>query len=189
MNVVEHQYERLRIRKMFEQCLHRAMTAEALVLERRLATGQLRRHRRQHVCERGMCVVIKSRQPLGLQPLHVLVDRIHEHGEGHVALELRCRTGENELCALLRAKANLLEQACFANSGLAYQLDGTWPPSIQVVEDALDAAELVHASDELVRTQGSSIEPPFRLGMPRNIRTHRCEVTSHQQSCDPGKGK
>jgi hypothetical protein len=52
--------------------------------------------------------------------------------------------------ALLRAKANLLEQAGFADAGLAYQLDGTRPSSIQVVEDALDAAELVHAADELV---------------------------------------
>jgi len=102
------------------------------------------------VWELGLNVGAKSREAGWLQTLHVLVNRVYEYGERHVALELRRRTAENEVCALLGSKANLLEQACLADTGLADQLDDAWPSSIHIVQDALDAAELVQASDELV---------------------------------------
>jgi hypothetical protein len=52
--------------------------------------------------------------------------------------------------SLLGSKANLFEQTRFADARLADELDGAWPPAVQIVQDALDAAELVQASDELV---------------------------------------
>ena len=82
--------------------------------------------------------------------------------------------------ALLGSTANLLEQAGLADAGLPDELNDAWPPSIQIVQDALDGAELVHAPDELVGDgYKSSIGLPFRLSMRRVVCTHlhRADIT------------
>src|SRR5262249_29506165 len=57
---------------------------------------------------------------------------------------------------------------------------------ILFIEDALDAAELVHASDELVSRQEPAVGPPFRLGTSRNP-PHGSTARSAQEGCDSGK--
>jgi hypothetical protein len=88
VQVVEHEHEGLCRSELLEQRAHGTVAAIALVLERHLAAARERRQRREDVRELRSNVVVEDGEPIRAEPSHVLVERIHEHRERQVALEL-----------------------------------------------------------------------------------------------------
>src|SRR5438477_5939504 len=66
VEVVEHEYERPRLREMLEQRAHGPMAAIALVLKRNCSTACERRQRRQHLSELCLYLVVEGRERVGV---------------------------------------------------------------------------------------------------------------------------
>ena len=92
-----------------EQLSHGTVAAIALVLQRHLMAARQRRQRREHVRQLGLDVTVKRRKPFRLQALHILVQRIHEHRERQVPLQLGPGSRKDKVPALLRASRELAE--------------------------------------------------------------------------------
>ena len=107
-------------------------------------------------------VVVEDGESLYLEALEVLVQRVHEDGEGQVAFELRRRSREDELPAQLGARAELSEQPGLADPRLPNQLDRGRAASSELVEGVLKRTEILGAPHEQVRKHGHA-----RLLRPR----------------------
>jgi hypothetical protein len=144
VDVVEHEHERPRLREQLEQRAHSAMAAIALVLERHRTSDSEPRQRGQDVSELRLHVVVERGEQARVEPLDVLVQRMHEDGERQLALELRRRPGEHEVSAQLRASRKLRKHARLPDPRLAHQLNRGG----RAVERAHERIELLDAPDE-----------------------------------------
>jgi hypothetical protein len=88
VQVVEHEHERLPARKDVQQLAHRAMTAVALALESSVPACIRGEERGEDERELRTRLVGEPARPLRLEPFDVLLERVDEHPERHVALEL-----------------------------------------------------------------------------------------------------
>ena len=89
VQVVEHQHDRLAAREQLQQRPHRAMAAVALVLRGHVAALGQHRQRREHRRQLRADTVLEIVQQPRLQALQVLVERVDEHPERQILLELR----------------------------------------------------------------------------------------------------
>jgi hypothetical protein len=110
--------------------------------------------------------VVEYGEPVRLQARDVFVQRIDEHGERQVALELRRRTGQNEVPARPGASGELPQEPRLADPGFARQLDRAGTASVHLVEDPFERSELVGPPHEVPGKQGHALL--FRM-----LRRHR----------------
>jgi hypothetical protein len=97
VEVVQHEDERAGVCELLEQCPHRAVAAVALVLERHGSAVCHRGERRQDVRELCPHVGVERGEPIEVEALHVLVQRMYEHRKRQFALELGGRPREDEI--------------------------------------------------------------------------------------------
>src|SRR5262245_5659147 len=130
-----------------EQLPHRPVAAVALVLGCHRVSTRERGQRREHACELCSDVVVEGLEPCRLEALDVLIQSIDEDREGQVLLQLRRRSGENQVPALLSAGGELAYQPRLADARLTDQLERTRGTPSQVIEDPLKQPQLVGTSD------------------------------------------
>jgi hypothetical protein len=119
VEVVQDEHERPGLREMLEQRPHRTVAAVALVLGRyRLAASQ-RRQRREDVRELRLYGAVERSEPARVQARDVLIQRVDEHRERQVVLELRRPTGQNQVPARPGASGELPQQPRLADPGFA----------------------------------------------------------------------
>ena len=133
---------------------HGTVAAIALVLERHLAAARERRQRREDVRELAANVVVERAEAVRPEPSHVLVERVHEDGEGQVALELGGRAREDEVSrasarAATSARRRVLPMPGSPTSSVA--AERPWSTS---ANDAIERTELLGAPDEMVGLGG-----------------------------------
>ena len=116
VDVVEHEHQRLVCGEPLQQQAHRSMAAKALTGQRRccpaLHGGQYLAQLREHVSS-------ERRKEPRLAPAEILVERIDEHPEGDVAVELRTGARQREMVSGVGPFDELGEKAGLADSGLA----------------------------------------------------------------------
>ncbi len=110
--------------------------------------------RREHVPELGAGVVVHRVQIARRQALDVLVERVDEHPERQVALQLGGAPGKHELPPLVRARGQLAEQAGLADPGLADQFQGSRAAPPEPVERLVERRQLGGAPDEVLGKRG-----------------------------------
>jgi hypothetical protein len=88
VKVVQNEHERSRLRELLEQRAHRSVRAVALVLQCDVCRARERGQGREDVPEIGEHIVVENVEPVWPEALHVLVDRVDQHGERQVALQL-----------------------------------------------------------------------------------------------------
>ena len=157
MEVVEHQDERLDAGELLQQLAQRAVGPIALVAKHRSARGGRQVERGQHLGELGADVVAQGVEAAGLEPLDVLVERVHEDPEGQVALELRRPSRQHELAGRVGARRELGEEARLADPGLPHELDDGRRAALQAVQGAVEDAELRGASNDLLGDAGHDV--------------------------------
>jgi hypothetical protein len=86
--------------------------------------------------------------------LDVLVERVDEHPERQVPLELRRGTPQHEVPAVIGATGELSEQAGLADTGLTHHLDRSPSPPIEVGKGTVEGIELLSTPDETLSKQG-----------------------------------
>jgi hypothetical protein len=157
VQVVETEHDRLERGESLEQRAHRPVAAIALVLQRHGGSRLQREERREDVRKLSAHVVVEGVEAARVEPAHVLVDRVHEHGERQVALELGRGAEEDEATVHVRAGAKLREQPGLADPGLAQELDDRRLAAADAVQNLLERAELLGATDELPTAQRHSL--------------------------------
>ena len=110
--------------------------------------------------ELGLDGVVERSEPARLQVRNVLIQRIDEHRERQVVLELRRRAGQNEVPPRSGANGDLMQQPSLADPRFADHLDRAGTASIQLVEDPLQRTKLVCPPHEAPGKQKS--HPLFR---------------------------
>jgi hypothetical protein len=90
-----------------------------------------RRQRWEDVRELSEHVVVEEVEASRLEPLEVLVERVHEHPERQIEFELRRGSREDQVPAGLGASAELGEQARLPDARLSGQDDSRRPPVIE----------------------------------------------------------
>jgi hypothetical protein len=95
------------------------------------------------VRELRLDLVVEHREAIRLQPTNVLVQRVDEHGERQVVLELRRRPEEDEVPAGLGASGKLPQEPRLADPRFARHLNHARTASIELVQDPLERTELV----------------------------------------------
>ncbi len=150
VEIVEHEHQRPARRQSLEQLTHRAVTAVALVLERCL-TGRLESSERgKHERQLGTDIVAECLEAMRREPRDVLVERVDEHPEGQISLELRCRPVEDELATPVGASGKLGEQTGLADPGLTHQRERGRPPTVELGEHVVEHAARLGAPNELL---------------------------------------
>jgi hypothetical protein len=153
VHVVEQQHERLEHGQLLEQPAHRAVGAEALVLERPGGGGE----RWKDVTELAARDVVEPVEPTRLEREHVVVERVDEQPERQLALELGGAPGQHELPALVGARGQLGEQTSLAHARLPEQREHAWTSPPELGERVLQRLQLAGAPDEPFRTQGHRV--------------------------------
>ncbi len=95
------------------------MSAVALVGEHRVRAAPGPAHRRQHARQLVEQVGVPAALDARILGRDVGVERVDPDAEGHVALELRRRSGQHEAASLLGAPVELGEQVRLADPRLA----------------------------------------------------------------------
>src|SRR5207249_23728 len=95
-------------------------------------------------------VFVEGVEPSRIEPLNVVVDRVDEHPERQVALELGRAPRENDVAARVRPRGEFGEEAGLANARLADQFKRCGLPPVQVIEEIVERAELLGAADEVL---------------------------------------
>src|SRR5215210_9335340 len=85
-----------------------------------------------------------------LEPSDVLLERVDEHPERQVSLELRRRAGEDEVPGRLGLAGELAEQARLADPWLADEHDRRRAALVELGQKITERAELGGASDEML---------------------------------------
>ena len=158
MQVVEEQDERLALRQRLQQAPHSAMGAVALDLEP-TARRPSRRQRGQHERELRPHVLVHAVQAARLEAAHVLVERIDEHAERQVALELGCAAREHEPAARVGSGAQLLEQRRLPDPRLADDFEHGRSVPRELGQHRLQRLELGGAPDDLLGRQSHGRVP------------------------------
>ena len=141
------------------------MSPVALVAERGASGGRREGHRGQDLSQLGSHVLTEGVQAPRLEGLDILVQGVHEHPEGQVALELGRPPRQHQGPSGVGAGAQLGQQARLADTGLARQFDGGRDASAQVVQGAVEDPELRGSADDLM--DGSPHEShPVRNAIP-----------------------
>ena len=99
-------------------------------------------------------VVVEAAEPVGPEPAHVLVECVHEDGEGQIALELGGRAGEDEVSPAVRAGGDLGQQTRLADARLADEQRRRRAALVDLGQDTIERAELLGAPDEMVGPGG-----------------------------------
>jgi hypothetical protein len=102
------------------------------------------------VRELGTNVVFECLEATRLKPLDVLVERVDEHPERQISLELRCRPVEDELPTLVSARRELSEQAGLADPGLTHQRERNRPPTVELGKRVVEHAARLGAPNEVL---------------------------------------
>ena len=95
-------------------------------------------------------VVVECLEATRLEPLDVLVERVDEHPEGQVSLELRCRPIQDELAARVSAGRKLSEQTGLADPGLTHQRERSRPPTLELDQHVVEQTARLGAPNELL---------------------------------------
>ena len=150
VEIVEHEHQRPARRQSLEQLAHGAVAAVALVLERCL-TGRLEsRERWKDERQLGADVVVECLEAMRREPRDVLVERVDEHPERQIPLELRCRPVQDELPTRVRPSHKLGEQTGLADPGLTHQRERGRPPTVELGERVVEHTARLGAPDELL---------------------------------------
>ncbi len=149
VEVVEDEDERLRAREELEQLPDGAVASIPLVLDPRAGSVAERRQRREHLSELTPDVVVEPAEPARLEALQVLVERVDEHPERQVTLELGGRARQHKQATLVHPGRQLCEEACLADSRLPDELDRRGVAGLELREEEVEGAELFGASDEM----------------------------------------
>ena len=156
VEIVEHEHERLRRCELLEQRAHRAVAAVALVLERHRVVGCERGQRREDVRELRPHVVVEAREPVRVEPSHVLVQRIDEDRERQVALELRARSRRARACPRASARAaSSASRRVLPMPGSPTSCERCRArPEFELRRGPVERPELVGAPDEVLGVKG-----------------------------------
>ena len=152
MQVVEHEDQRFRGCERLQQLPDRAVHSVPVAAGGRAVGGGL--ERREDAREVGERLGLEGIQPPLLQCLEVLVERVDEHPERQVRLQLRAAAGEHDVAERVAAAGKLAEQARLPHSRLAAELQRTKLPPLEVGERISDHAEFSGTPDELVGRLG-----------------------------------
>ena len=147
VQVIEDDDQRLPGGERHEQRAHRAMGAEALVLqrgERHVGRGDGGQHPRQL----GQALAHQLLQPAGCERRDVIVERGHPDAERELLLHLRAAAHEHQAAAGVGAVGQLGQQARLAAAGLAAHHHPAHAGRAQTVERRGQAGELRAASNE-----------------------------------------
>jgi hypothetical protein len=150
VEVVEHQHERLGGRERLEELAHGGVSSVTVVLWPR---GRLHRtgERGQHVGELGQRLVAEGIRPARFERLDVLVEGVHEHPEGQLALELGSAAGQDEHALRVAALAQLRQKTRLPDPRLTEELQGAEALGLERRQRTVDHAELSGAPNELLR--------------------------------------
>ena len=157
MQVVEHEHERRPLGELLQQRPDGAVHAMALGLRR---LGGERRERGEHVREAGPRLGSELLEAVRRQPVHVLVERVDEHAERQVGLELGRRAREHQVPALVGGARELGQQPRLADPGLARDLERGEALPLEPGQRLLERPDLGGAPDERLRGErhaGASI--------------------------------
>ena len=154
MQVVEHEHERLRRREPLEQRAHRAVAAVALVLERDARPPASAVSEGKTCASSARTSSSSARERLGLEPAHVLVERVDEDGERQVALELGGRAGEDEVPARVGARASSASSRVLPMPGSPTSSIAAGRPRSSSSRTRSSELELLGAPDEMVGLEG-----------------------------------
>ena len=148
MDVIEQQHQRLDRRQTLEQLTHRAVSAVTLVNEPRPTVGRLPGQRRKDVTELNADVVVQLRQATRLEAPDERFDRVDEHPERQITLQLGCRTRQHHTAPPVSANRQLAEQPRLADTRLAHHGQRRTPPLVEHVQGAIHEGKLLHAANE-----------------------------------------
>ena len=145
VQVVQHEHQGTVGGQQREQRADRPMAAVALVghgLPARAAGGTQRGE--------DLAELEDDVQRLQVEPVRrdVRIERVRPDAEGKIALELRRHAGEHQAPTLLRAAAELGEQARLADPGLALDRHARRRPAGQRAQHRVELSELGVASDD-----------------------------------------
>ena len=159
MEVVEHENERLGLRKQLEQLTDGSVAAVALVLDRSFPFCGEPGERRENGRELRSDVLVEALEAMRVEPADVFVERIHEDPKREVPLELGRRPREHEIATLLGPHRQLAEQPGLADPGLPRQLDRGRSPAFELVQDLVKGPELLGAPNEVAEGFSSRATP------------------------------
>ena len=153
VEIVEEEHQWRGRRQPLEELANRPVTAVALVLERRPGRRPEPGECGQNDRQLGSDVVVERIEAARLEPRHVLVERIDEHPERQVSLELRGRPVEDERPTRVSTSRELTEEARLADARLAHQRERGRPPGFGLGESGVEHAARLGAPDELLATR------------------------------------
>ena len=153
MQIVEQEQDRCGLRKPCEQGGHRAVAPVALMRCRR-ATGRERGERREHPAELRSDVLVQGGKHTRIESLDVFLERVDEHPERQVTLQLRCGPAQYEVTARIGASRELCEESRLPDPGLSHEGDGGTLARIEPGEELVERAELLGAPDEVLGKKG-----------------------------------
>ncbi len=149
VDVVQHEHERADPREPFEELANGAMASVALVPECGAFRGRKFRERGEDVGESVPDIIVQCVEATRLEAVKVLVERVHEHPEGKVALKLRGGSGEDEMTCGIRAVYELGQKPRFSDARFADDLDSQRPAAVGSGKKIVERAELLGASDQV----------------------------------------
>jgi hypothetical protein len=153
VQVVQREDHRRRGGQRVDQESHGAVGAKALARQRvGAAGGRVLGKRREDPAELARCVLTEAIHAPRVQGPEVVVQRVDEDVERHVALELGRAAAQSECAARLAAGNALRHEARLADAGLARDLDDARATAHEGVERTLDRSKLRPAADEHVST-------------------------------------
>ena len=150
MHVVEHEDERLGCREPFKEVADRPVAAVPLVPKSLTSCRRQARERREDVREPVPGVVVQSVEPMRLQALQVLVEGVHEDGEGQLALELGGGPAEDQVPVPVGARRDLREQPRLPDARLADHLDRRGAATAKTAEHVVERAERLGTPNEVL---------------------------------------
>ena len=95
-------------------------------------------------------VVIEGLEATRRKPLDVLVERVDEHPERQIALELRCRPAENEVPTRIGPDRKLREETRLADAWLTHERKRSGPPPVQLGERVIERTARLGAPNEVL---------------------------------------
>ena len=104
----------------------------------------------------------------------VLVERVDEHPERQVPVELRCRSAQHQVAPGLGARSKLGKQAGLADARLTHQRERSSVAPPDLGQPTIQRTEHSGASDELLREHRDALlasrnqgGPPMSLSAPQ----------------------
>ena len=95
-------------------------------------------------------IVVEGLQATRRKPLNVLVERVNEHPERQVSLELRCRPAEHEVPTPISPGRKLREKPRLANPRLTHQRNRSGLATVQIDEQIIENTARCGAPNEVL---------------------------------------